>query len=76
MTRRRAVVLASGAVLLLLGGAVALGVAMLTRTEYGREKIRAFAENSINRSIKGKFHVPVESCVSCTTGRVMWARMA
>ncbi len=57
MTRRRVVVLASGAILLLLGSAVALGIAMLTRTTFGRERIRAFAEDAINRSIKGKFHI-------------------
>lgn len=57
MTRRRAVVLISGAILLTLGGALALGLAMLTRTAWGLEHIRAFAERSINGRIKGKIHI-------------------
>ncbi|MFN8571630.1 MAG: translocation/assembly module TamB domain-containing protein [Gemmatimonadaceae bacterium] len=57
MTRRRAVVLVSAAVLLGLGGALALGVAMLTRTDYGREQIRSFVEGAMNRASKGKIHI-------------------
>ncbi|MBV6521348.1 MAG: hypothetical protein MNPFHGCM_01482 [Gemmatimonadaceae bacterium] len=57
MTRRRVVVLASGAVLLAIGGLLAFAIALLTSTDYGREKIRSFAERTINRNIKGRFHL-------------------
>ena len=57
MSRRRVVVLASGAVLLLLGGAVALGIALLTRTQWGRDQIRQIAVNAINKNIKGTVYL-------------------
>ena len=57
MSRRRVVVLASAAILFFLGGLVALGFVMMTRTDFGRERIRAFAESAINSRIKGKMHI-------------------
>lgn len=57
MSRRRVVVLASAATIFVLGGLVALGFVMMTRTDFGRERIRAFAESAINARIKGKMHI-------------------
>ncbi|MFN8583078.1 MAG: translocation/assembly module TamB domain-containing protein [Gemmatimonadaceae bacterium] len=43
--------------LLSLGGALALGVALLTRTDYGLEMVRSFVEGRLSGASKGKVHV-------------------
>lgn len=57
MTRRRAVVLASAATLFALGGVLVGGIAAVTQTAWGREKIRTQAMSFINGKIKGKMYI-------------------
>ncbi|HEX7123121.1 MAG TPA: translocation/assembly module TamB domain-containing protein [Gemmatimonadaceae bacterium] len=57
MSRRRVVVLTSAALLLLIVGALGVTVALLTRTSWGRERLRAFAENRLRSAIQGKVHL-------------------
>jgi translocation and assembly module TamB len=56
MPRRRVVVLTSAAVLLGLVTIVLLFVLGATRTSWGRERIRSFAQGFLNDRIKGKVH--------------------
>lgn len=57
VTRRRLVAYVSAGILL-GGGAVALGtVAMLTRTQWGRDHVRTYVENLLNEKIQGKVHI-------------------
>ncbi|HEX4931625.1 MAG TPA: hypothetical protein VFV33_00515, partial [Gemmatimonadaceae bacterium] len=57
MTRRRAVVLASAATLFALGGLLVGGIAAVTQTAWGREKIRTQAMAFINGKIKGRMYI-------------------
>jgi translocation and assembly module TamB len=57
MPRRRTVVLASAATLLSLGGFLAGGVAMATRTAWGLEQIRSYAERRLNAGDHRKYHI-------------------
>ena len=57
MSRRRIVVLASAGTLLGLFTIVVLALATLTRTQWGHEKIRKFAEGRLNKAIKGKLYI-------------------
>jgi len=57
MTRRRTVVLASAATLFALGGLLAAGLAFMTQTQWGREKIRAEVMALVNARMKGKMYI-------------------
>ena len=57
MGRRRYVALSSAIVLLLMGAALAVGLGALTRSEGGREWIRAQVQRTLASLIKGKIHV-------------------
>lgn len=57
MSRRRRVVLASALTLFALGGLLAAGVAAITQTRWGRDKIRAQAMGLINARIQGKMYI-------------------
>lgn len=57
MSRRRIILLAAVASLLAMVGVVVSGVGLFTRTDWGRERIRAFAEAQINRRIGGKIYI-------------------
>jgi translocation and assembly module TamB len=58
MSRRRVVVLASAATIFTIVGLLVLTVALSTRTEWGRERIRAYVEGLLNsRATGGKWHL-------------------
>ena len=57
MTRRRFVVLASGATLIGLLALVMLALVLATQTDVGRERLRRLAESAVNRAIKGRLHL-------------------
>src|SRR5512139_380695 len=58
MSRRRVVVLASAATIFTIVGLLVLTVALSTRTEWGREQIRAYVEGLLNsRATGGKWHL-------------------
>ena len=57
LTRRRLVVLASAAVLLLLGVIVAGTVVSVTQTSYGRRVIRDYVQGTLAKKVKGKLYV-------------------
>lgn len=57
MSRRRFVVLVSAALLLSIVALSVLVVAVLTRTSWGQEQIRAFAEGRLRSAIQGHVHL-------------------
>ncbi|MCC6316198.1 MAG: translocation/assembly module TamB domain-containing protein [Gemmatimonadaceae bacterium] len=58
MSRRRVVVLASAATIFLLVGLLGLALVFTTRTDWGREQIRSYVQNTLNSRVKGgKWHV-------------------
>lgn len=57
MSRRRIILLAAAASLLALVALLLSGVGIFTRTDWGRERLRAFAEGYLNDRIGGKIHI-------------------
>ena len=57
MTRRRLVALVSAVSLLALGLIAVLGLASITRTSYGRDKVRGFLESRIANRVQGRVHI-------------------
>ncbi len=57
MSRRRLVVLTSAAILLGLGVLVVLSLLFVTRTDWGRERIRQFAESRLAGAVQGTVHI-------------------
>lgn len=53
MPQRRTVVLATAATIFAFVALLGLGLAMSTRTAWGRERIRAYVASTLNRSVKG-----------------------
>ncbi|MBC7896413.1 MAG: translocation/assembly module TamB domain-containing protein [Cytophagaceae bacterium] len=53
MSRRRVVVLASAATIFAIFGLVAFAVVFTTRTQWGREQIRSYVVDQLNRSARG-----------------------
>ena len=57
MTRRRLVALVSAVSLLALGIITVLVLASITRTSYGRDKVRNFLESRIASRVQGRIHI-------------------
>lgn len=58
MSRRRVVVLASAATLFAIGALLLLSVALATRTQWGRDKLRAYVQGQLDQRMKGgKIHL-------------------
>ena len=57
MTRRRLVALVSAVSLLALGIIAVLVLASITRTSYGRDKVRSFLESRIASRVQGSVHI-------------------
>src|SRR5688572_8760158 len=57
MTRRRLVALVSAVSLLALGIIAVLVLASVTRTSYGRDKVRSFLESRIASRVQGRVHI-------------------
>jgi translocation and assembly module TamB len=57
MTRRRLVVMASGATLLGIIALVTIALALATRTDFGRERLRRFAVSRWQSAMKGKVYL-------------------
>lgn len=57
MTRRRIVVLASAAVLVLLGIVAVASVFFVTRTDYGRERVRSVVAGVLQRGVHGSVYL-------------------
>ena len=57
MTRRRLVALVSAVSLLALGIVAVLVLASVTRTSYGRDKVRTFLESRIASKVQGRVHI-------------------
>ena len=57
MTRRRLVALVSAVSLLALGLIAVLVLASITRTSYGRDKVRGFLESRIASRVQGRVHI-------------------
>jgi translocation and assembly module TamB len=57
MTRRRLVALVSALTLVALGLVVLVALLSVTRTTYGRDKVRAYLESRIASRVKGRVHI-------------------
>ena len=57
MTRRRLVALVSAVSLLALGIIAVLVLASVTRTSYGRDKVRSFLESRVAARVQGRVHI-------------------
>lgn len=57
MSRRRLVILVSAAILLGTGAVALIALLLATRTDWGRDRIRNFAESRLAGAVKGKVHI-------------------
>lgn len=54
---RRRIFLVFGWLVVIVLGAMAITLAIVTRSDWGRERVRSFVEGTVNRGIKGRLHL-------------------